>query len=428
MAKKSADNDDFSTKSLSTKLEAAARFAEWAAAANAHRADFQPDVVIAVIAGYVDKFDAVLPELLEAAEEATQAADNLSGAVSDMEATAASVESQIDELKLRHVIGELDVEAFEKAQEDVRAGLDMDKLDATRKSMAEISELLEELARVQASMDSSRAGQSAAAAAAAPSAEPEPLAEPEPEPLAEPEPEPLAEPEPEPLAEPEPEPEPEPALDLEADFQAATADLDDEMGSSLISDDFSVDGTLGVDSLLSGTGEILEVPAEAASPDGDGDVWDVDMSDFSPADESAAVEVMPEVEVSEEEQHDVMATGMVDAQPDLDLPPAADDMDAPPGEGTRLVVTSPGADAVVYPFNGEVMSLGRGRNNDVQIKNDGKISRYHCRIFRRGDEYVVEDNKSSNGTLVNGKLVTRQRLDGGEQVQVGETRVLFCAS
>jgi pSer/pThr/pTyr-binding forkhead associated (FHA) protein len=71
------------------------------------------------------------------------------------------------------------------------------------------------------------------------------------------------------------------------------------------------------------------------------------------------------------------------------------------------------------------MSMGRGRNNDIQIKNDGKISRYHCRIFRRGDEFIIEDNKSSNGTLVDSKLVTRQRLDGGEQIQIGETRVIF---
>ena len=64
------------------------------------------------------------------------------------------------------------------------------------------------------------------------------------------------------------------------------------------------------------------------------------------------------------------------------------------------------------------MSLGCGRNNDIQIKNDGKISRYHCRIFRHEGEFIVEDNKSSNGTLVDGKLITRQPLLGGELVQL----------
>ncbi len=200
--------------------------------------------------------------------------------------------------------------------------------------------------------------------------------------------------------------------------------MDEGVGSSsLMGGEFEFEDSMAVESLSS------EAPAESqpAAASG-GDVWDVDMAALSPADDgSAEVEAMPGA-VDEASAQDVMATGMVEAQPDLDIPIAADDSEVPPGEGTRLVVTSPGAEPVVYPFSGEVMSLGRGRNNDVQIRNDGKISRYHCRIFRRGEEYVVEDNKSSNGTLVNGKLVTRQRLDGGERVQVGETQVLFCAS
>ena len=130
---------------------------------------------------------------------------------------------------------------------------------------------------------------------------------------------------------------------------------------------------------------------------------------------------------------DLMATGVISARPDLasaDVEPArATEQIAAPqtaeGEGPRLLVVAPDVPEQVYPFTGEVMSMGRGRNNDIQIKNDGKISRYHCRIFRRGDEFIIEDNKSSNGTLVNGKLVTRQRLDGGEEVQIGETRMTF---
>ena len=131
-----------------------------------------------------------------------------------------------------------------------------------------------------------------------------------------------------------------------------------------------------------------------------------------------------------------MATGVIQAQPGIgDAPPPVHNtaefggqVDTPPGDGPRLAVTPPDGEQVIYPFGGDVMSLGRGRNNDIQIKNDGKISRYHCRIFRRGDEFIVEDNKSSNGTLVDGKLVTRQRLEGGEIVQLGETRVQFFMS
>jgi hypothetical protein len=79
----------------------------------------------------------------------------------------------------------------------------------------------------------------------------------------------------------------------------------------------------------------------------------------------------------------------------------------------------------IYPFTGDVLTIGRGRDNDIQIKNDSKVSRYHCRVFRRGLNFYIEDNKSSNGTLVNGELITERRLFGGEEVIIGETFFRF---
>jgi hypothetical protein len=79
----------------------------------------------------------------------------------------------------------------------------------------------------------------------------------------------------------------------------------------------------------------------------------------------------------------------------------------------------------IYPFTGEVLTVGRGRDNDIQIKNDSKVSRFHCKLFRRGHNFYVEDNKSSNGTLINGELVTERRLFGGEEIIIGETYFRF---
>jgi hypothetical protein len=83
------------------------------------------------------------------------------------------------------------------------------------------------------------------------------------------------------------------------------------------------------------------------------------------------------------------------------------------------------AEEQIYPFTGDVMSLGRGRDNDVQVKNDSKVSRYHCKLYRRGPNFYIEDNKSANGTLVNGELITERRLFGGEEVIIGETFFRF---
>jgi len=83
------------------------------------------------------------------------------------------------------------------------------------------------------------------------------------------------------------------------------------------------------------------------------------------------------------------------------------------------------AEEQIYPFNGEEMTLGRGRDNDIQVKNDSKVSRYHCKLYRRGPNFYIEDNKSANGTLVNGELITERRLFGGEEIIIGETFFRF---
>jgi hypothetical protein len=107
----------------------------------------------------------------------------------------------------------------------------------------------------------------------------------------------------------------------------------------------------------------------------------------------------------------------------VDEGPVADKEDKP--RRAVLLYQEGTAEEQIYPFTGEVMSLGRGRDNDVQVKNDSKVSRYHCKLYRRGPNFYIEDNKSANGTLVNGELITERRLFGGEEVIIGETFFRF---
>jgi len=83
------------------------------------------------------------------------------------------------------------------------------------------------------------------------------------------------------------------------------------------------------------------------------------------------------------------------------------------------------AQEIRHPFEGEVMSLGRHRDNHIQIKNDSKVSRHHCRIVKDDESFFVVDNGSANGTMVNGEDVKRRRLFGGEEVIIGETFFRF---
>jgi hypothetical protein len=99
-----------------------------------------------------------------------------------------------------------------------------------------------------------------------------------------------------------------------------------------------------------------------------------------------------------------------------------------PDDGTRnalLLYQEGTVEEQVYPFSSDVLTIGRGRDNDIQIKDDSKVSRFHCKLFRRGVNFYIEDNKSSNGTIVNGARVAERRLFGGEEIIIGETFFRF---
>jgi two-component system, NtrC family, sensor kinase len=71
-----------------------------------------------------------------------------------------------------------------------------------------------------------------------------------------------------------------------------------------------------------------------------------------------------------------------------------------------------------------VHSIGRTHANSIRL-HDTEVSRNHAELVRRGDTYVVRDLGSSNGTFVNGRLVSEGELNSGDQVQVGRSLLLY---
>jgi diguanylate cyclase (GGDEF)-like protein len=67
--------------------------------------------------------------------------------------------------------------------------------------------------------------------------------------------------------------------------------------------------------------------------------------------------------------------------------------------------------------------LGRSQGATIRLTDDG-ISRTHARIFQQGGEVVIEDLKSSNGTIVNGAPITMQLLKDGDKIRLGSTTIL----
>ena len=85
-----------------------------------------------------------------------------------------------------------------------------------------------------------------------------------------------------------------------------------------------------------------------------------------------------------------------------------------------------GSHQVNQPFKGTNYKIGRAPNNDIQIKDDSKVSRNHCELLRRGNQFYLVDLKSANGTLVNGEAFEGEyKLYGGEELKVGETLFRF---
>jgi pSer/pThr/pTyr-binding forkhead associated (FHA) protein len=68
---------------------------------------------------------------------------------------------------------------------------------------------------------------------------------------------------------------------------------------------------------------------------------------------------------------------------------------------------------------GVVKTVGRATRADF-ILDEPLVSRVHCRLTAdKSDQLVVEDLASTNGTLVNGKVVSRQVLKAGDCLKIG---------
>lgn len=79
-----------------------------------------------------------------------------------------------------------------------------------------------------------------------------------------------------------------------------------------------------------------------------------------------------------------------------------------------------------FPLEKDEIWLGRDPANDIVIA-DPEISRRHARFLLRGSTYVVEDMGSTNGTLVNGEMITAPKaLSHGDVIEFGEhTSLVF---
>jgi hypothetical protein len=135
-----------------------------------------------------------------------------------------------------------------------------------------------------------------------------------------------------------------------------------------------------------------------------------------------------------ERPHDAGATGGVGGDPVTatyridetgELVPV--EIDEVTARGPALVIRAGGGRVgESFPVEGERLSIGRRPDSEVFL-DDVTVSRDHALLIRRGEDWYLDDCGSLNGTYVNRSRIESQRLDEGDELQVGKYKLTFHA-
>jgi len=91
---------------------------------------------------------------------------------------------------------------------------------------------------------------------------------------------------------------------------------------------------------------------------------------------------------------------------------------------TRLLIGSVKGKALRFPLFKNRLTIGRSRQNDIQLKGSS-ISRRHAVVITEGDLTRVIDWGSKNGVAVNSRPVTEHFLKNGDLVTVGNAEFRY---
>lgn len=89
----------------------------------------------------------------------------------------------------------------------------------------------------------------------------------------------------------------------------------------------------------------------------------------------------------------------------------------------QVYPAGPGLGAV-HRLGARPLVIGRDPGCDLWL-NDPAVSRRHARVHPAGDSFSVTDLGSMNGTLVNGRGVSAQKLRSGDDLRIGGSILRF---
>ncbi len=92
----------------------------------------------------------------------------------------------------------------------------------------------------------------------------------------------------------------------------------------------------------------------------------------------------------------------------------------------QLVCTAGPHAGEQFELKGEVITLGRAKDNNISLPNDKEISRRHALIVREAGGFMIQDQNSLNGTFVNDQPVEASRdLEDGDVILIGVSELRY---
>jgi hypothetical protein len=88
----------------------------------------------------------------------------------------------------------------------------------------------------------------------------------------------------------------------------------------------------------------------------------------------------------------------------------------------KLVLLTEGFTGRTYELSVEKTTVGRVEDNAFQIA-EPSVSSHHAEIVLRGNDVVIKDLNSTNGTYINGEKITESVLKPGQTLKLGSVEM-----
>jgi pSer/pThr/pTyr-binding forkhead associated (FHA) protein len=85
----------------------------------------------------------------------------------------------------------------------------------------------------------------------------------------------------------------------------------------------------------------------------------------------------------------------------------------------KLVLLSTGMTGRTHELKADKTTIGRVEDNMFQIA-EPSVSSHHCEVLLRGNDVIVRDLNSTNGTYINGDKVSEGPLKPGQILRLGQ--------